>query len=73
MAGYANTDNVGDWMATGNKVSHHHKKGKKDNFIGERGYDTDVQQFTYDTIHNPLTSSERDWYAASVPFVPNGS
>ena len=63
---------MGDWGDnTFAQSKHHHKKGKK--FIGERGYDTDVQQFVWDTIHNPLTSSERDWYAASVPFIPNGS
>jgi len=50
-----------------------HRHGDKKRFIGERGYDTDVQQFVWDTIHNPLSSSERDWYAASVPFIPNGS
>merc|ERR1719329_1718431 len=52
---------------------HRHHNDKKKKFIGERGYDTDVQQFVHDTIHNPLTSSERDWYAAAVPFIPNGS
>jgi len=55
------------------KHKHHKKDHKSDSFIGERGYDTDVQQFVWNTVHNPLTSSDRDWYAASVPFIPNGS
>lgn len=55
------------------KHRHHNKDKKKEKFIAERGMDTDVQQFVHDSINNPLTSSERDWYAASVPFIPNGS
>merc|ERR1711981_1265504 len=66
MAGYANTENVGDWIARKNKKHHGHKHHKKD--IAERGMDEEVHGFVWEALP-PLNTRERSTEA----FIPNGS